>query len=1586
MKTYFLSLIISIIISSLVFAENDCLGKTMRLRPPIGQEPLLVLLIETQSFEPTYPPEEFHNIFFGNKPSVKNYFWEQSYQSFELIPAEESFSTINDGIIGWIKVSKAFDAYEDPYFIIKEAIQLSSDLGYIDYSNFDKNDPPGYISTDELHIYAIIAAYEGTVGDTSLSPRVVRRHYTTDQADIFVDSVYIGVHNKGGGISVAGEIMKISKNTIVATKVGPLAHELGHDLGLPDHYKDIDGDSFYESASAWCLQGTGDGDAIPKDENFNNLNFPNSICAPHRIQLGWVEPIVIKKDDNYSLNHIDNSIKGEAIKVWDNGNPQQEYFILENRYKQAMSDYDSFIPNSGLLIWHVDSMRIQKYCSLGVAIEDANNNGRIGESGDVFSSSTKSEFLQKATEPNSMSNDGSITGVAVYNISDAAQEMTMSIHVTHEPVRLDVAANPASIKADNTSITNVTAFLIDTWDDTVKTVTKTVSFRIISGEEYGVLVGPTEVESQNGAATTQLQSTLLSGAIQIEASSDGLVKDTVTVYTYNQVTEVDGYIKENTTWTLANSPYEVKGDIIITQGVVLTIEPGVVVKIRESADIVVQGGLWAEGTPYNHILFTAAGNQIPGAWGGIEFQRTTMDGSSKLEWCEFRYGGGVDLGYPVRLDLRANPVIRNVSISDCKINAIGLLGGYYNVNVRIDNPGLPLYPTGDIIIQQGATLNIEEGCLFKMPSWADFVIEGGLDAGGTESEPIVFTSYRDDARGGDSNGDGSSSAVVGDWGGIEFRSTTMDASSKLEWCEFYYGGGENLGYPILLDLRANPLIRNVSIADCKKNAVGLKGGYYNVDVRIDNPELPLYPTGDIIIQQGAVLTIEKGCLFKIPSWGDIIIEGGLDAGGTESEPVIFTSYRDDARGGDSNGDGSSSAVAGDWGGIEFKSTTMDAASKLEWCQFHYGGGENLGYPILLDLRANPLIRNVSIRACKKNAVGLKGGYYNVNVLIDNPSLPLWPTSDIVIQQGAILTIEKGCLFKMNYENDIIIQGGLNSVGTETEPIIFTSYKDDSRGGDVNNDGYSRGIAGDWGGIKFESSTMNTNTKLSYCQLYYSGSGIGYPIVCNNANPLIQNVIIDSTKSHGIYFYNNAQPDLGGGSRGSVGQNRFLGFVSDPNKYAIYNNGAANVFAQYNYWGTNIPSVISENIYDYYDNAAKGIVYYDPYNETGDFDPPSVTVISPNGGEKFHYGESQQIQWNATDQTGVYQIILYFSEDGGNSFTVIDTVSNSGRYNWIIPAVTSYYCRIKVAAIDIDNNMKYDISDNDFWITSFAPPDNEPPEMPKTIYPENGAEMKPKDYLVWTQSKDPNPNDDVSYHLQIDDDITFSDPEINYTDNFLNQKNKFVKEKNQDEKVLSNASISVLLTELSGYEYLKDDQLYYWRVQAVDNFGETSSFTDSTRCFFFNKMNTAPFAVNAGFSPAEGDTVIDLSPEISWYHAVDPDLSDNESNLKYILQISDDDFYSGYDYEYDTPTGYSSVFITDTLKDDSFWYYRIKTIDDEGGESPWSATQRFYTYLPEPPSSFKLLHPTNQDTIDSLKVYLDWEDSSDPIKGIGYYSA
>ena len=89
----------------------------------------------------------------------------------------------------------------------------------------------------------------------------------------------------------------------------------------------------------------------------------------------------------------------------------------------------------------------------------------------------------------------------------------------------------------------------------------------------------------------------------------------------NAQTNVSGIINTNTTWTQANSPYIVTGNILVQTGSTLTIEPGVVVKVNLGLYIRIDGSLNCVGTINNFIIFESnIGNPQRGDWSGINIR------------------------------------------------------------------------------------------------------------------------------------------------------------------------------------------------------------------------------------------------------------------------------------------------------------------------------------------------------------------------------------------------------------------------------------------------------------------------------------------------------------------------------------------------------------------------------------------------------------------------------------------------------------------------------------------------------------------------------------------------------------------------------------------------------------------------------------------------------------------------------------------------------------------------------------------------------------------------------------------------------
>ncbi|OHB38481.1 MAG: hypothetical protein A2Y09_04135 [Planctomycetes bacterium GWA2_39_15] len=137
-------------------------------------------------------------------------------------------------------------------------------------------------------------------------------------------------------------------------------------------------------------------------------------------------------------------------------------------------------------------------------------------------------------------------------------------------------------------------------------------------------------------------------------------------------TNVSGYISADTTWTSANSPYVVTGNIVVKSGITLTIEPGITVKTDSGKSIQVDGTLITKGTSASKITFTKNSSSN---WGYILFSDSSTDAAydtdgnytsgSILEYCVVEYAGGASVSDngAVRIN-GAHPLINYCTIKN----------------------------------------------------------------------------------------------------------------------------------------------------------------------------------------------------------------------------------------------------------------------------------------------------------------------------------------------------------------------------------------------------------------------------------------------------------------------------------------------------------------------------------------------------------------------------------------------------------------------------------------------------------------------------------------------------------------------------------------------------------------------------------------------------------------------------------------------------------------------------------------------------------------------------------------------------------
>ncbi|NQZ76924.1 MAG: T9SS type A sorting domain-containing protein [Ekhidna sp.] len=236
------------------------------------------------------------------------------------------------------------------------------------------------------------------------------------------------------------------------------------------------------------------------------------------------------------------------------------------------------------------------------------------------------------------------------------------------------------------------------------------------------------------------------------------------------------------------------------------------------------------------LVFDGAGGTVTNtlidnsAWYGIIFANAANPSieSTTISNC------GSD---PLGLDLLANPTFPNegasITFNQNFSNGIGIVNRRLAVNASLAKRSLAGIQNiahvlrNDLIVESSSTFAISEGVVIKLVGSADFIVEGTLNATGTENNRVVFTDIRDDSRGGDTNVDGSeSNPAPGGWGGFDFRDGAN--GSSLNFCEIRYGknsffSGTDTYAGVITSTNNNLTVDNCIIELCSRSAFSAIG-------------------------------------------------------------------------------------------------------------------------------------------------------------------------------------------------------------------------------------------------------------------------------------------------------------------------------------------------------------------------------------------------------------------------------------------------------------------------------------------------------------------------------------------------------------------------------------------------------------------------------------------------------------------------------------------------------------------------------------------------------------------------------------------
>ncbi len=151
---------------------------------------------------------------------------------------------------------------------------------------------------------------------------------------------------------------------------------------------------------------------------------------------------------------------------------------------------------------------------------------------------------------------------------------------------------------------------------------------------------------------------------------------------------------------------------------------------------------------------------------------------------------------------------------------------------------------------------------------------------------------------------------------------------------------------------------------------------YSADATLSRAGGPYTVIGVLTVNQNVTLTIESGAILKFQNNSYMVVNGILRAAGSQGDEVVFTSYKNDQYGGDTNGDGSAtSPVAGDWNGIIF-SATADGNTLLKYCIIDYAGSPVQG-AVTAD-NSSPAIENCTIRWSLSSGIALQSSSSHIS--------------------------------------------------------------------------------------------------------------------------------------------------------------------------------------------------------------------------------------------------------------------------------------------------------------------------------------------------------------------------------------------------------------------------------------------------------------------------------------------------------------------------------------------------------------------------------------------------------------------------------
>ena len=384
-----------------------------------GELRLLAVLVEFSDHPASVAELFFDSLIFGaSGATVSSYYDEISYGQVDLVTVHLPSS------VGWVTAPSTYAYYVDGKNgtgdYPRNAQKLVEDIvdiidAAVDFAQYD-NDGDGFVDN-------LMVVHSGPGAEFSGSDDDIWSHKYAI-APQQRDNVYISTY------TIQPEYWAEPGDMTI----GIYSHELGHVFGLPDLY---DTDYSSRGIGQWGIM------------SYGSWNGPSGMgespahpCAWSRAAMGFVVLDEITASRYEAA--VENVETGGTVFRLPTSVTGNQYFLVENRQQIG---FDTYLPGSGLLIWHIDESYSDNQHEwwpeaagsnhYAVALEQADGlyemerNLDCGDAGDCLPGTTANDAFTAHSRPSSSAYSGTRTGVAVRDIS--ASGLTMYADLIVDP-------------------------------------------------------------------------------------------------------------------------------------------------------------------------------------------------------------------------------------------------------------------------------------------------------------------------------------------------------------------------------------------------------------------------------------------------------------------------------------------------------------------------------------------------------------------------------------------------------------------------------------------------------------------------------------------------------------------------------------------------------------------------------------------------------------------------------------------------------------------------------------------------------------------------------------------------------------------------------------------------------------------------------------------------------------------------------------------------------------------------------------------------------------------------------------------------